>query len=255
MIDWPFTIMLIITIAAIIVTIVIAIKFQKKKKPVWAYVTRRIIGLGTDAPLELKLLFNEKPIFDVYRTIFIFFNRGNETIRKNDVTDAVTVRFEGAELLRDAYVISVSKPEIRLSVINRGNNAFEIDFFYLDHSDGALVEVLHTKGERLTCSGNIMGVKGIAYMEEFDPFRPKFRQFFKWKDIISTGTLAIVLIIGVLLASLYAGKPFIEVFAKYSIAISLLVGMAFGSVLGAFTIFLTRLLYFRQFPNWSMLKE
>ena len=98
--DWRFLATISLTVILGIATIVLAIKHTKKKKPVWAYITRKIIGLGANAPPELKLTFDERPINDVYQTIFILFNKGNEAIRQNDITENVAIHFKGADILR-----------------------------------------------------------------------------------------------------------------------------------------------------------
>ena len=153
-----------------ITTIILALKLAKKKKPVWALHTRKIMGIGTDSPAELKMTFRGLAVDDVYRTKFIFLNKGTETIRKADVAEAVTIHFEGATILDQPTALARSKQANELSVrqiIKDGDKAVEVDFLYLDHDDGALVEVLHTKSERIRCSGIIMGAGDIDYIGEF----------------------------------------------------------------------------------------
>jgi len=164
--DWRFLLTIIspVTVALGIATIILAIKLAKKKKPVWALNTRGIIGIGTGAPSELKMTFRGLPVDDVYRTVFVFFNKGTETIRKADVAEAVAIHFEGAKILDQPTALATSKQVNKLSVrhvIQDGDEAVEVDFLYLDHNDGIMVEVLHTKSERTRCSGIIMGAGEI----------------------------------------------------------------------------------------------
>ena len=159
-----------VTVALGIATIILAIKLAKKKKPVWALNTRKIIGIGTGAPPELKMTFSGLPVDDVYRTVFIFFNKGTETIRKADVAEAVAIHFEGGKILGQPTALATSKPVNKVSLrhINKdGDEAVEVDFLYLDHDDGVMVEVLHTKSERIRCSGIIIGANEIGYIGEF----------------------------------------------------------------------------------------
>jgi len=58
-----------------VASIIVAIRLARRKKPAWAYTTTKVIGLGGDAPAELKLVFNDKIVPDVYRTYLIFFNK------------------------------------------------------------------------------------------------------------------------------------------------------------------------------------
>lgn len=159
-----------------IVALIVAVRLAKRKKPVWAYETTKILGLGTDAPPQLKLTFNNSPITDIYQTRFIFFNKGNESIRKGDVTEKVTIQFEAADILQPPTV-KASREAIRLSAkqtVKDDTNSIEMDFLYLDHNDGAVVEVIHTSIARITCSGNIIGTKRISYIGKFKPTRLKW---------------------------------------------------------------------------------
>ena len=53
-------------ISTVVLSVFLAIRFYKRKEPVWAYETARIIGLGSNAPEELRLTFNDRPVDSVY---------------------------------------------------------------------------------------------------------------------------------------------------------------------------------------------
>lgn len=168
--DLCITLAVIFFVATVVLSVFLAFKLAKRKKPVWAFNMRRIIGIGTGAPPELKMTFRGLPVDDVYHTLFVFFNKGTETIRKADVAEAIAIHFEGAKILRQPIALAKSKETNKLSVsrvIKDGNEAVEVDFLYLDHNDGVMVEVLHTKSERVRCSGIIMGTSEIGYIGEF----------------------------------------------------------------------------------------
>jgi len=159
-----------------ITTIVLAIRLTRRKKPVWAYKTTKIIGLDTDAPLELKLTFNEQLVTDVYRTKVILFNKGNEAILKDNITESIVIHFQGANILQQPTILATSKEGIGASakqVVKGGDNAIELSFQYLDHNDGSVAEVLHTLSDNITCSGNIIGVGQPVYIGEFTPSYPE----------------------------------------------------------------------------------
>jgi len=180
--DWRFVVPIILASLFGIATIVLTIRNTRKKKPVWALNIRQIIGLGTDAPPELKVTFNGQPVNDIYRTVFIFFNKGRETIRKNDVAETVAVHFEGANILREPTILATSREANKFSLrqpYGHRDNASELNFLYLDHDDGAVVEVLHSRSENIKCSGTIMDAKEIGYIGEFLPRRPP-----RWLAII-----------------------------------------------------------------------
>ncbi|MFC1963843.1 hypothetical protein ACFLV1_00505 [Chloroflexota bacterium] len=187
--DWG----LIGTVFAVIfgfTTIYLTIKLKKRRKPVWSYKTTKIIGLGSDAPTELKLLFNDKQVLEVYRTLLVFFNMGNTSIRKEDVSDVISVRFKGADFLRDAYAMVVGKRENRVEIVNRDTNSFEIYFSFLDHNDGVIVEVLHTKYEQIDCGGYILEAGKPRYIGEFKPQRPEgFKTLMAMFAVLAVGLL------------------------------------------------------------------
>jgi len=173
--DWRLILEIALGIVAV-VSLIVTIRLARRKKPVWAYITKQIIGIGSDAPPELKLTFNDKIVSNVYKTELILFNSGNEAIRKGDVPNKICVRFIGAEILREPVIEIKSKEEIRLSasrVVRDEDNAVELAFSYLDHNDGAVIEILHTACNKIACEGNIIGAGKPRYIGTFDRIRPK----------------------------------------------------------------------------------
>ena len=252
-------------------TVILTLKYRRVKKLVWSYTTKKVIGLGSDTPPELQLIFGEQRVSDVYRTTMIVFNAGNDSLRKDDVTKDVTVHFRGAKILRPPTNIVKSKEAIQFTVIavndNDGfsvkfdflyldhNDGFSVkfDFLYLDHNDGAVVEILHTKSEVLSCSGNIIGVKQIKYREDFRPRRLSFRKSFQWRDIFSAPVITLIFLGSVLLiTSLLAGKSIGSLWEEYSIVFSLLGGMIIGSLFGWLV---TSFPLLSSFPKWSVIKD
>lgn len=153
-----------VTVGLSILAIILTRKLIRRKKPTWAYTTEKLIGLGTDAPKELQLTFNGKPVTDVYQTTFIFFNSGRETILKKNVTKPCTMHFHEGEILREPIITTTSNEEIKFSakhVISKDGHAVRLDFLYLDHEDGGVFEVLHTESSQITPTGNIIGAKKI----------------------------------------------------------------------------------------------
>ena len=246
---------ILLAIVFFIATIVLAIRLARRKKPVWACNTTKIIGLGANAPPELELTFDKRHVSDVYRTLLIFFNRGNETIREDDITENVTVHFKGAEIFRQAIIRAKSKEAIKFYTkqgVKDGDNVVELSFLYLDHNDGAVVEVLHTRCEEITCSGNIIGVKAIASIGEFEQQRPKFIKLLDWTHLIAPAIILFSFGLAALLSPHIAGKP---VGAAERMIMFVFAGMLGGSILGTCMIYLGKYLSHRKFPRWSILKE
>ena len=172
--DWKFIVSIILAVVFFIATIVLAIRLNKKKLPTWGHTTNKIIGLGTKTPPELKLTYKDKQVTDVYRTLFIFINRGNEPIRSNDVTSRVNVNLSKSFILREPIIRAVSNKENDFSIKYSNSDTesnVELDFNYIDHNDGVVIEILHTGFEKILCTANIIGSKQLYKIKAFDPYK------------------------------------------------------------------------------------
>ncbi len=170
--DWTLILTLVFGVATL-VSIIIAVRLARRKKPVWACETAKIIGLGSNAPPELGITFGDKPVSDVFRSMLILFNKGNDTIRDSDVTENFTFVLKGGQILRPPIVSATSKQQIKFQarqVVRDWNSAVEVTFKYLDHNDGGRFEVLHTSSEPIYCEGNIMGVKEIIKIQKLESY-------------------------------------------------------------------------------------
>jgi len=242
--DWG-VIQTIVTVVSVVLAAVFGIRLARKKKPTWAYGTIPIIGLGTNAPPELKLTFEGQPITDAYLTRLVFFNRGNETVRSNDVTQSILIHFQGARILRPPMVLAQSKQAIEASakqVIGDDNDGVRLRFLYLDHNDGMVVEVLHTQSQSISCSGNIIGTNEIRCVGEFVTFRRRF-----WVFLFGIfGSMAILFSAGFLFA---LAREESKQLAKGDYWIPLLVVCVLGAAM--FWIANRGWLHYIKLPKWS----
>jgi hypothetical protein len=162
--DWGLgsTILTVVFGIVSIVSVIVAIRLARRRLPTWGYETKKLIGLGSEAPPELKLTFGDKPVADVFRTVVVFYNDGREAIRSNeDVINPIAVNFSGATILREPSV-RPSNDDIEFRA-KREEGSVSLTFKYLDHQDGALVEVFHTASAKPQCQGKIIGTKGISF--------------------------------------------------------------------------------------------
>ena len=206
--------------------------------------SEKIIGLGTKAPPELKLLYNNQQVTNVYKTQVIFFNRGNEAIRHDDVIRNVTIILPDALILRDPVVRAVSNQEIKINGNIKENNKVELDFKYLDHNDGVVLELSHTKNDSISCSANLLGVGEPRYIGQFLPHKFKFLP----SDIPEI-IFPLVSIIGINIAFFFDSKARSEMLGVvFIIVISVLfLAMLINSLINR--------LRFLKFPNWSAFKD
>lgn len=248
---WGIVISASVGIIAIIVAVIFGLKSLKSKKPACAHKTTKIIGVGTDAPSELELLFNKRPVDEVHRTTFIFFNMGAQAIRKDDVTEDIAILFRGAEILRVPTIKARNKEPNKLvakSVVNtEGQHLVQLDFLYLDHEDGAVVEVLHTPSEQISCEGNIIEAKAVANLGEFEEARP-------W-PVLNRSIMTLVLAAAFVGLGLFwwfrisPSSP--EMGLAFAVVLSAGVSVALGLFIGFLVSGLPQYLRCRKFPSWA----
>ena len=245
--DWRFLLTIILTVVFGTATIVLGIKLVKRKKPVWAHKTTKIIGLGADAPKELTLAFNGRPVGDVYETTFILFNKGTEAILYDDIAEKVAICFKSCDILREPIVKAKSGEAIKLSAkrtVRDSESCVELDFKYLDHNDGAVVEVLHTGSKKIVCLGNVIGAGQPKYIGDFTPSYPKRSMP---SVIIYIGSVLLP-IVWFLLFRLVpeSGNP--AVLSITTVLLPVFVGVFWASLAQE----VKRFSRYRKFPNWSM---
>ena len=159
-------------VVAIPLMIIFYLRSKRQKEPVWSFEARKVIGLGAESPKELQLTFAGRPVDEVAETRLIFWNRGRETINREDVVDKLRVVFsEGVTILGKPEVEIASRNAIGLSVM-KANNWAVFDFKFLDHHDGGVIRILHTgiHGAPVTIdiAGTIKGCpKGITNIRKF----------------------------------------------------------------------------------------
>ena len=242
---------LILTIVLFISTIVLARRLAKKQKPAWAHKTQKVIGLGSDAPPELKMSFAGKPVTDVYRTIFILLNKGNETIAQADVTETIAIHFKGADILRKPTILGKSKEANKISVgqsTKDGDNVIALQFLYLYHNDGVVVEVLHTESQDIRCSGNIMGTDKIEDMGEFIPPRSE-RLPIRCAEFIALGCLTVIVIVSALMRYKFGMRDLWLEYTTFGVG-----GLLTGGLLGGWQM-IWRAIQSVRFPTWSIPKK
>lgn len=227
-----------------VISIVVAVKMARRKKPVWAANTEKIIGLETGAPTELKLYFSEKSINDVWRTFIVFFNKGNEAIREGDVTESIIIHFKGAQILREPTVNKPSKEPIKFTarqVVQNGDDSIRVGFRYLGRNDGATIEVLHTEANSIFTTGDVMDAK-IVESHGYEPYqlRPSIN-----------GAIIGSVVITCAIAGMILGLNYdLDLDLIYVIA-----GGAVGASIPTIMYFIQRYFQYRRFPSWGRSKK
>jgi len=244
---------IVVTVTVTVVIFFLQRRAAPKREPVWAYKTEQIIGLETNTPPELKLYFGDSLVNEVYRTKFILFNRGRETINQDDVTDNLNLQFIGGKILGNPTIERYSKATIRFHAdksTKEGSDTVRIAFLYLGKDDGAIVDVLHTKVDCIKFSGNIKGVEMVS-VGKFEQYRKQFRH----SGLMPVFWMGIA-ILTVIIVDYFVSMPPTEKLVS-QLRDSMATRAAFGSFIGVYFVLLgfeiKHFLKYRHFPKWSLI--
>jgi hypothetical protein len=147
---------------------------------------------GGDRKLDqLRIYYGEELVDTVSTSRFIFWNAGKETIDRSDVVQDDPPRIaclENTKLL-DASVISVNEDTNHLNIDLVDEKTAHIEFEYLDHGHGGIIQIVHTGTEPgdVVIKGKIKGtgsvqrreVKGVKTLQFIE------RKFGRWGRTIT----------------------------------------------------------------------
>jgi hypothetical protein len=143
-------------------------KGWKRRKPTYLIRSNNIFsGLEHTVPdVEVKFPGYGQPIKALTVSKIAFWNDGNETIRKQDIVkdDPITIQGkEGIVFLSVSVIESVSPLNKIECKMNQDRSLVTITFEYLDHNQGANIQVFHTgtSNADITLRGTIMGASPI----------------------------------------------------------------------------------------------
>ncbi len=243
--DWGLLSTTILTIGFGVATLILTIKVTKNKKPVWAYSTKHIIGRDAEAPPELKYVFGDKVVDEVYKTTIIFFNQGNDKFcgdlvvdGNRDINEPILVKFADAEILRPPTITCKSKGVGNFTVEQDRTllDSIQLHVPILNHNAGAIIEVWHTK-----CNSIDIVNEDIPLLKTFIRQRPEGF----WQTLTSLLlSLLIFFVIGIF-------SVFMNFDSKDVVKWILPTITTIGFVATVGTYGLTRVFRYRLFPSWS----
>jgi len=148
--------------------IYLALKGWKRKMPTYVLRSNNIFsGLEHTVPdVEVKFPGYGQPITALTVTKIGFWNAGNETIKKQDVVKDGPIAIQGNQgiIFLSASVLESVCPHNKIDCkLSQDRSHVTITFEYLDHNQGANIQVFHTGtsiGE-ITVPGTIMGASPI----------------------------------------------------------------------------------------------
>lgn len=155
----------ILTIITFIIALIVGYFFYSKGKPNKNLKTHSenfliIDRSKADSPEQIEILFLGNKIESLYKTLIYFWNDGNQIIKADDLKTIDRLKISTNE---NAKILSVEIVKCTRDVINfylaKDGEDYQVNFDYLDPTDGVLIEVLHTgNSENLFFSGTVMGI-------------------------------------------------------------------------------------------------
>lgn len=158
---------IIIGIVSIFLSIYFFFKSLESKTPLCHYRTYRgILKLTSQKDSKIKIFFNSEEVDRIFVTYIWFWNGGKRPITRQDIQQKLRIKLIDDKikaLILDYKVIKTSRDAIHF-FINKSDNVLDVDFEFLDHKDGVVVEIQHTGGyeTKVVIEGVILGApKGV----------------------------------------------------------------------------------------------
>ncbi len=163
--DWGFFITIIIAIIAIIVNWVLSFRNKRTREPIWYYKTEEVISKGEKLKDDIQVYFKGQKVSQVSVTKIGLVNVGKEPIDQTHVKRPIKLSFdENISILQEPKVSKFTRDDIDFKATHVGTDVL-LSFGFLDHLDGAVIEVVHTGDEKtnVRIEGTILSVpKGIV---------------------------------------------------------------------------------------------
>lgn len=155
----------VLTIITFIIALIVGYFFYTKGKPNKSLKnhseTFLIIDRSkADSPEQIEIFFLGDKVESLYKTLIYFWNDGNQTIKADDLETIDRLKISTKE---SAKILSINIVKNTRDVINfylaKDEDGYQINFDYLDPTDGVVIEILHTgQPDNLNFSGTVIGI-------------------------------------------------------------------------------------------------
>lgn len=92
----------------------------------------------------LHIYYMSNKIESLEITNFIFWNLGNQTIKRDDLARALTIKSSNGIEILTAEILYGNHKENQVKIISQNKDEIELDFFFLNVKDGCVVRIVHT---------------------------------------------------------------------------------------------------------------
>ena len=178
----------VIGIVLTVIGLYLSFKGWKRKKPTYVIRSNNIFsGLEHTIPdVEVKFPGYGSPVKALTVTKIAFWNAGTETINRQDVVkyNPLSLRAKSGVVILSVSVIERTISFNKLECgFNRERTEATITFDYLDHNEGALIQIFHsgTGNHDIQLEGTIKGARPIQRRSLDTP--PSKKQLPRWLAI------------------------------------------------------------------------
>jgi len=161
----------VIGVVGIVLTVIglyLSFKGWKRKRPTYVIRSNNIFtGLEHTIPdLEVRFPGYGSPVKALTVTKVAFWNAGTETINRQDVVkdNPLSLRAKSGVVILSVSILERTMTFNKLECgLNRERTEATITFDYLDHNDGALIQIFHsgTGNDDIQLEGTIKGARSI----------------------------------------------------------------------------------------------
>jgi hypothetical protein len=192
-------------------------KSWRMKKPVYVISSNNLFSdLGEKVPdVSVRFTGYGDPIKALTVTKIALWNKGNETITKQDMVkeDPLCIKAAEGVVILSASILQTTTPFNKFDLtVNKDRNRVTVGFEYMDESHGVVIQIFHTgKGsEDLHVQGTFKGINGLVRRVLHPRDSPQEEKAQK-TTLALLGGLGCLLMVPIMFAGLFAGDREIRV--------------------------------------------
>jgi hypothetical protein len=166
-------------IIGIVSGLVLAYSFRPRSRLAAQTNTLELAGSNAVLPNEIEFLFRGNTVPNVTMSRIAIWNIGNTTIKGDQIVNSDPLRIvtsDGSNVL-EATIRNRTRQVNGISCLLRQGTSNEVEcrFDYLDPSDGALIQLIHTGSDEIKVLGTLRGIPKGVLMRSVPKQKPQIQ--------------------------------------------------------------------------------
>ena len=159
---WFSILMLVFAVLGFLSVFIVYFKTKKARRPCYAVSSYNIFTDVVSEVESLEVSYAGKQVGSLTSTKVLFWNKGRETIRKDDLapSDTLKLETEGEVRILDAKILHQKNPANRFHVPTPLHTSMlPLAFDFVDRDEGVVIQLLHTgrSSMDIRLTGTVMG--------------------------------------------------------------------------------------------------